>query len=208
VARCLILPGLHDSGPDHWQTRWLASREDCDRVELGRWSEPSRTLWVSRLDRAVARTAAPVVLVAHSLACHAVAWWAADASLARLEKVRGALLVAPPDVDHPDALAELRPFAPTVRGRLPFRSILAASRDDSYASFRRLKWLAEQWGSEFADFGNQGHLNADSRLGDWTEGQQLLRSLLLQQPAPAVTPSARPRISRDSVRSNGIGGSA
>ena len=138
MARCLILPGLHDSGPDHWQTRWLALRDDCERVELGRWSQPSRSLWVSRLDRAIARASAPVVLIAHSLACHAVAWWAADASPARLEKVRGALLVAPPDVDLPDAVAELRPFAPTPLERLPFRSILVASRNDEYASFGRL----------------------------------------------------------------------
>ncbi|HEY0315833.1 MAG TPA: alpha/beta hydrolase [Sphingomonas sp.] len=186
MACCLILPGLHDSGPDHWQTRWVAGRDDCARVELGRWSQPSRTLWVSRLDRAIGRAAAPVVLVAHSLACHAVAWWAADASLARLEKVRGALLVAPPDVDRAEAVTELSPFAPTATGRLPFRSILAASRDDRYASFARQAWLADRWGSELVDFGRQGHLNADSRLGDWIEGQQLLRSLLLQQPVTVV----------------------
>jgi predicted alpha/beta hydrolase family esterase len=181
VATCLILPGLHDSGPDHWQTRWLTARDDCARVELGRWSQPSATLWISRLDRAIARTPGPVILVAHSLACHAVVWWAADASLARLEKVRGALLVAPPDVDRPDVVPELLPFAPTATGRLPFRSVLAASRDDDYASFARLAWMAQGWGSELVDFGRQGHLNAESRLGDWIEGQALLRGLLLRQ---------------------------
>jgi len=205
VTRCLILPGLHDSGPDHWQTRWLARRDDCERVELGRWSQPSRSLWVSRLDRAIARAPIPVVLVAHSLACHAVVWWAADASLARLEKVRGALLVAPPDVDRADTLAELLPFAPTPAVRLPFRSILAASRDDDYAHFSRLQEMAGQWGSELADFGRQGHLNAESRLGDWIEGQSLLRSLLLRQPAalPAV-----PGIARTVIRPERKGGSA
>ena len=192
MTRCLILPGLRDSGPDHWQTRWLSARDDCERVELGRWSQPSRSLWMSRLDRAIARASAPVVLVAHSLACHAVVWWAADASLARREKVRGALLVAPPDVDRVDALDELRPFAPTPLGRLPFRSILAASRDDSYADYARLRWMAEQWGSELADCGRQGHLNAESRLGDWIEGQHLLRCLLHRQPfADAVPPVRR-----------------
>ena len=193
MARCLILPGLHDSGPDHWQTRWLALRDDCERVELGRWSQPSRSLWVSRLDRAIARASAPVVLIAHSLACHAVAWWAADASPARLEKVRGALLVAPPDVDLPDAVAELRPFAPTPLERLPFRSILVASRNDEYASFGRLVRLATHWGSELADFGRQGHLNAESRLGDWIEGQRLLRGLLFQHAGTPISTPAPPR---------------
>lgn len=207
MTDCLILPGLHDSGPDHWQTRWLAAREDCERVELGRWSQPSRSLWVSRLDRAIARAASPVVLVAHSLACHAVAWWAADASLDRLGKVRGALLVAPPDVDRADAVAALRPFAPTPPGRLPFRSILAASRDDDYASFARLMGMAATWGSELADFGLQGHLNAESRLGDWIEGQGLLRSLILREPAAGAVSPLRSGIARDAGRPGRTGGS-
>jgi predicted alpha/beta hydrolase family esterase len=185
MVQCLIIPGLHDSGPDHWQSRWLARREDCTRVELGRWSEPSRTVWISRLDRAIARSRDPVVLVAHSLGCHAVAWWANDASMSRLVKVRGALLVAPPDVDRSDALPELLPFALTPARALPFRSILAASRDDDYASFARSRWMAALWGSALADFSRQGHLNAEARLGDWPEGQRLLRCLIRQEPVGA-----------------------
>lgn len=180
MAHCLIVPGLYDSGPDHWQTRWLACRTDCERVELGRWSEPSRTLWLSRLDRAIARSPEQVVLVAHSLGCHAVAWWALEASAPRLEKVRAALLVAPPDVDRPDVLPALAPFAPTPAERLPFRTILAASRNDHYADFSRSIAMASAWGSEFVDFGREGHLNAESKLGDWIEGQQLLRKLILR----------------------------
>ncbi len=188
MARCLIIPGLHDSGPDHWQSRWLVCRDDCDRVELGQWAEPNRAVWLSRLDRAVARSRGSVVLVAHSLGCHAVAWWAAEASSARLEKVRGALLVAPPDVDRADALPALLPFAPTPTARLPFRSILAASRDDRYSTFDRSARLAASWGSVLIDFGRQGHLNAESRLGDWTDGQRLLRSLIRNEPiAPSHT---------------------
>ena len=197
MVRCLIVPGLHDSGPDHWQTRWLVCRDDCARVELGRWSEPSRTLWMSRLDRAVARSREPVVLVAHSLGCHAVAWWANEASAPRSEKVRGALLVAPPDVDRADAVPLLKPFAPTPDRALPFRSILAASRDDDYATFERSRWMAERWGSELIDFGRQGHLNAETRLGDWNDGQALLRSLIRQEPARIDAlrdgPARRPR---------------
>jgi predicted alpha/beta hydrolase family esterase len=185
MVTCLIIPGLHDSGPDHWQTRWLACREDCVRVELGRWSEPSRTLWMSRLDRAIARASTPVVLVAHSLGCQAVVSWASEASAPRLEKVRGALLVAPPDVDGADTPAVLASFAPTPERALPFRSILAASRDDHYATFQRSRWMAARWGCEFADFGRQGHLNAESRLGDWIDGQQLLRALIRREPIGA-----------------------
>jgi predicted alpha/beta hydrolase family esterase len=191
MVTCLIIPGLHDSGPDHWQTRWLTCRDDCARVELGRWSEPSRTLWMSRLDRAIARAPGPVVLVAHSLGCQAVVWWASEASAPQVEKVRGALLVAPPDVDGVATPAVLAPFGPTPERVLPFRSILAASRDDGYATFQRSRSMAERWGCELVDFGRQGHLNAESRLGDWIDGQQLLRALIRQEPhATAEAPGA------------------
>ncbi|MFP5455774.1 MAG: alpha/beta hydrolase, partial [Alphaproteobacteria bacterium] len=42
---CLIVPGLDNSGPDHWQTLWQARRDDCRRVDLGCWSEPDRRIW-------------------------------------------------------------------------------------------------------------------------------------------------------------------
>lgn len=186
MAQCLIIPGLYDSGPDHWQSRWLEGRQDCTKVDLGRWSEPSRSLWLSRLDRAVARSREPVVLVAHSLGCLAVAWWAQEASAPRLEKVRAAMLVAPPDVDRAGALSVLAPFAPTPSGRLPFRSILLASRDDRYAEFARSVEMARGWGSDLIDCGREGHLNAESKLGDWTEGQLLLRQLILREPIDGV----------------------
>lgn len=173
----LIIPGLFDSGPDHWQTRWLALRPNAVRVELGRWHEPSRDLWVSHLDRAIGRQRGPVVLVAHSLGCLAIAWWAREASAARLSKVRGAMLVAPPDVDRGDTHPLLRPFAPAPLAPLPFATMLVASRDDHYADFTRLAWLAGAWGAEMIDAGQLGHINAESDLGDWAYGLSLLDRL-------------------------------
>jgi predicted alpha/beta hydrolase family esterase len=174
----LIIPGLFDSGPDHWQSRWLALRPNAARVELGRWHAPSRDLWVAHLDRAIGRQRGPVVLIAHSLGCLAVSWWAREASAARLSKVRGAMLVAPPDVDRPDAHALLQPFAPAPLGPLPFPSLLVASRDDRYADFARLAWLAGAWRSELVDVGQRGHINAESDLGDWPQGLALLDRLI------------------------------
>jgi predicted alpha/beta hydrolase family esterase len=118
-----------------------------------------------------------VVLVAHSLGCHAVAWWATEASSARLEKVAGALLVAPPDVDRPDVDPLLLPFGPTPAIFLPFSSILVASRNDDYASFERSAAMARIWGCDLIDARRSGHINAGSGLADWTEGQRLLGRL-------------------------------
>jgi predicted alpha/beta hydrolase family esterase len=61
---------------------------------------------------------------------------------------------------------------------LPFRSRVVASHDDPYGSFAFAQACARAWGSELADVGNAGHINAASGLGDWTAGRLLLASLL------------------------------
>ena len=40
----------------------------------------------------------------------------------------------------------------------------------------------QAWGSEFVDVGGLGHINADSNLRDWPQGQSLLRKLMLGRP--------------------------
>jgi uncharacterized protein len=173
----LIIPGLYDSGPEHWQSHWLRQRPQALKVELGVWDGPTPDPWVARLDRAVARRRQPVFLVAHSLGCLAVAWWAAHAATDRLHKVRGALLVAPPDVDRPDAHPLVRPFAPAPRRALPFPALLVASRTDRYGAFASLSALARDWECDLIDAGDAGHINAESGHGDWPEGLALLERL-------------------------------
>ena len=58
----LTVPGLNNSGPDHWQTVWERKRGDCVRVELGDWSTPRRDAWVRKLDQAIRAARGPVVL--------------------------------------------------------------------------------------------------------------------------------------------------
>jgi len=170
----LTVPGLGGSGPSHWQTLWESARPDTVRVELGMWNTPHRNAWVSKLDQAIRQAKAPVVLAAHSLGCLAVAWWAEMTRQPYGWPVAGALLVAPADVDRPDARAELATFGPTPTGPLPFPSIVVASRDDPWIAIERAHSLAVGWGSHFVDAGEQGHLNAASGIGWWKEGQELL----------------------------------
>src|SRR3546814_3777941 len=73
----LTVPGLNNSGPGHWQTIWETTRNDCERVDLGMWGRPHRNTWVNKLNAAIRQADRPVILVAHSLGCIAVAWWAA-----------------------------------------------------------------------------------------------------------------------------------
>lgn len=175
---CLTIPGLGGSGPNHWQTLWERSRHDCERVDLGSRDSPSRNGWVSAIERAVRGADAPIIFVAHSLGCHAVAWWASLlAGEGASGLVAGALLVAPPDIDRAVAQPVLSRFAPSPRVPLPFPSILVASRNDPYASLARQREMAGNWLSDFVEIGEAGHINDASGLGQWHEGQQLLERL-------------------------------
>jgi uncharacterized protein len=182
----LTVPGLNGSGPAHWQTLWEQSRHDCVRADLGIWSAPRRNAWVTRLDRAIRTSEAPVILAAHSLGCLAVAWWAQLAGQPWGWPVAGALLVAPPDVERADACPELRNFGPSPKAILPFPSILVASEDDPYASLQRSFDMARDWGSHFVNMGAIGHINAASGVGWWNEGAELLERLIGTAESPVA----------------------
>lgn len=174
----LTVPGLGGSGPLHWQTLWEARRADTSRVELGLWDAPHRNTWVTKLDQAIRGAQAPVVLAAHSLGCILVAWWAELSGQPFGSPVAGALLVAPADVDRARPADSLRAFAPTPRKPLPFPSIVVASTDDPWAGIDQSRSLANSWGSHFVNAGDRGHLNANSGLGHWEEGQTLLERVI------------------------------
>lgn len=173
----LLVAGLNNSGPGHWQSRWEESRPDCRRVALGLWDRPHRNTWVNQLNLAIRQAGRPVVLVAHSLGCLAVAWWAALERPGSDGAVRGALLVAPPEVDRTPLDPRLRGFAPAPRAPLPFPALLVASRNDPYMAFAAARRLARDWGCELVDAGRAGHINAESGLSDWPFGQGLLDRL-------------------------------
>ena len=176
MTTILIVPGLGGSGPAHWQTRWQARDVRCVRVEQRDWDAPRCDEWCDNLERAVTRAPGEVVLVAHSLGVVVVAHWASSGSV---DKVKGALLVAPPDVESTDRVpALLEHFAPIPREQLPFRSIVLGSRDDPYACIDCPRQLAEAWGASFVDLGELGHINAESGIGDWEQGWQILQGLL------------------------------
>lgn len=174
----LTVPGLNNSGPAHWQSVWERERGDCQRAELGLWSRPHRNTWVSKLNTAIRQAGRPVILAAHSLGCLAVAWWAALENPPFGQPVAGALLVAPPNVDSVSEDLRLVGFGPAPKSLLPFPSIVVASRNDPYISFDRAHNLAKFWGSHCVDAGEAGHINAESRLGDWQYGQYLLDRLI------------------------------
>jgi predicted alpha/beta hydrolase family esterase len=120
-----------------------STNPDFHRVAQRDWLYPVRAEWVEALEREIRAAAAPVVLVAHSLGCLAIAHSASAPAL----RVHGALLVAPPDVERPDFPPVIEGFAPIPRAPLPFPSILVASRNDRFTDFARAAELARAWGS-------------------------------------------------------------
>lgn len=142
------------------------------------WDDPHRNTWVNKINIAIHRAQRPMILVAHSLGCHAVAWWAEYERPGIGNPVVGALLVAPPDVERDGVDPRLARFAPVPRAPLPFRTFLAASRNDPYAKIAVARERAKDWGATFADAGAVGHINADSPIGDWDFGLLLLAQLM------------------------------
>ena len=117
-ADILIIPGLGNSSPGHWQRRWGDRFSTARFVEQEEWDHPALAPWVDTIEREIMLSTRPVVLVAHSLAVSAVVHTAA-----RLKdsKVRGAFLVSAPDLElNPNAPAEARPFLGVPRDPLPF----------------------------------------------------------------------------------------
>jgi predicted alpha/beta hydrolase family esterase len=168
----LVLAGLWDSGPRHWQTLWEQKHPGWMRVPHRDWFNPECHEWVAELDAAVAGAEnGPPVLVAHSLACALVAHWAACGSVL---KVAGAFLVAPSDVDAPSYPADAKGFKPMPMQKLPFPSIVVASSNDPYVTLERARAFAEAWGSRFVEIGAAGHINGDSGYGEWPEGERML----------------------------------
>ena len=172
TTRVLLLPGWLDSDPPHWQSRW-ESQLGFERVEQADWQWPRRGDWMARLDEVLLLGgAAPAVLVAHSLGCQLVASWAEHSR--HTARVKGALLVAPPDTEREDTPPQLHNWKPIRRSRLPFSSIAVLSSDDPFCSLERGTQMAADWGSDVVLAGPRGHLNGGSGLGDWPEGQALL----------------------------------
>ncbi|OIN93617.1 MAG: alpha/beta hydrolase [Comamonadaceae bacterium CG1_02_60_18] len=171
----LLLPGWQDSGPGHWQSLWEA-QFGYQRVRQHDWLRPLRGDWIARLEDVVQSQHGPLVLAAHSLGCQLVAAWAAISP--STHRIQGALLVAPGDAEREELRPHMASWSPLVLQRLPFKSTLVASSNDPYCTLARVAQFASAWGSDLVVAGVLGHINADSGLGDWPQGQALLNTLI------------------------------
>jgi predicted alpha/beta hydrolase family esterase len=172
----LIIPGLGDSGEKHWQSFWLKKFPNSTKVIQDNWDEPQLNEWLARLDSTIQQINEPTILVAHSLAVSLVMHWVSQNNN---PNIIGALLVAPADVNSPEHTPDfLRHFSPIPTQVLPFPSIVIGTENDTYISLKRTKELASHWESDFINIGLKGHINSDSDLGYWEEGQEFLQQLI------------------------------
>ena len=176
----LIVPGLRDHMPNHWQTllqQELPTAVCVPRMDTGKLSCAA---WVAMLQVSLAEIRGPVVLVAHSAGCMIVVHWARQHRRA----IKGALLATPPDFESPmppgyptlDVLDQYG-WLPVPRKPLPFPSIVAASANDPLARLERVSELADAWGSRLVSLGNVGHLNPAAGYGPWTRARQFIDEL-------------------------------
>ncbi len=169
----LILPGFGNSDPGHWQSLWQLENPGFKRVMQHDWINPICSEWIASLEKSVAVIDDRVVLIAHSLGCLLVAHWAAQTNL----KIKGALLVAPPNPTSESFPEEIVGFSEIPLQTFTFPSIVVASSDDPYGDLEFTKSCATSWGSRFINAGALGHINTSSDVGAWSEGYSLYQQL-------------------------------
>lgn len=167
IPRLLVVPGLRNSGPTHWQS-WLQSQaRDSVRVEQEDWDTPDLDRWARRIEETLAAGGpGPWLVAAHSFGVLALARLVAwrMQTLAQGDEppplgLQGALLVAPADPDK-FGVAGLLPD-----GALPLTTTLVASDTDPWMKAARARHWAGVWGSGFLNLGDAGHVNAESGFG-------------------------------------------
>jgi predicted alpha/beta hydrolase family esterase len=176
-AEILIVPGYKGANEDHWQSRWERNITSARRVQMGDWHKPVFEDWKANLIEAVSNAQKPVFLVGHSIGSQVIVQAAKEFN----HPVKGALLVAPPDVENPDIKPRhLMTFGPASRDPLPFPSVTIASRNDHFCAFEKAEDMAAAWGSLFMDAGESGHINHESGHGPWPEGLMVFSRFLKQ----------------------------
>jgi predicted alpha/beta hydrolase family esterase len=157
-VRLLVVPGLQDSGPAHWQS-WLQGQyRDSLRVRQRDWTAPDLDRWAARIATTLDHAGAGHmwIAVAHSFGCLALARHLAQEPDS---PIAAALFVAPAEPDK-FGVAGLLP-----QRRLRVPSALVASDSDPWMSAASTRRWASRWGSHWLTLGDAGHINAESGFG-------------------------------------------
>lgn len=183
--RVLVVPGLHNSGAGHWQSRWQQRYPAFERVEQEQWDRPQLARWSERLAQALRASSQPTLIAAHSFGC------LTTLHAAGLDgcKLAGALLVAPADPEKFGVAHALR------AARLACPAVVIGSSNDPWMTLSGAAEWAGIWGCEFVNAGALGHINAESGLEDWPFGlEQFQRLMRSARQAAADSPAQLPAL--------------
>lgn len=172
----VIVPGLHNSDENHWQSLWHAQLPGARRISLDDWSVADLDKWNAGLSQALQGLDRPAIIIAHSFGTLASASLAAQYR----EKIAGLFLVAPADPDKFGIRNQLP------QSCLPVPTKIVASSNDPWLAEIKAAELALQWGADYVRFKEVGHINSDSGLGMWNEGIDELQNWLRGRRAHAA----------------------
>jgi predicted alpha/beta hydrolase family esterase len=168
-VRVLVVPGLHNSGPAHWQTWLQAHFRHALRVKQDDWRVADLDRWAERVALTVEHEPpARWVAVGHSFGCLALARHLARGG----HGIHAALLVAPADPEK-FAIASRLP-----QGRLAIPSVLIGSDTDPWMSAHSARAWARIWGSQFVNLGDVGHINTESGFGPLPQAKTMVELLV------------------------------
>ena len=160
----LIVPGLRDSAPVHWQSQWQRQIPGVRRIAQRDWQNPDVAGWTEALRREIAAAPEAPMIIAHSFGCLATVCAAYGGVYSR-----AALLVAPADPDH----FGVSGLSPDQRCRC--RDVVG-STNDPWIKLTRAGALASLWGSQFFGIGMRD-TSMRSQVWSVATGLALLRDV-------------------------------
>lgn len=170
----VLVPGLHNSDSQHWQSLLEKKHPNCIRIEQENWDEPECEKWINQIHAQLTGHAiSDCILVGHSIGCVAIVQWFEKFEI----KPKGALLVAPSDAEKEGFPSYISGFTPIPMSPLPFPSIVVGSTDDHVSSVARVEEFAQSWDSELIMLENAGHIETKSGFGDWPLVDELIKKL-------------------------------
>ena len=184
-ATVLLVPGVEPCG---WQAALADARPDWPTLDPPPGDDPVRTLWLGRLDRAVAAARGRrIVLAGDGAGALAIAWWGALLGRRAGRQVAGALLVAPP---YPGS-AGLGDLAPAPAAMLPFPTIVLTGDGDR----EQARACAAEWVADIVDAGPDAAARLIELLADGGPGVSRYtyrREPVLPAARRPVRPNRRP----------------
>jgi len=204
APRLLVVPGLHDSGPAHWQTWLQRLYRHSLRVQQDDWHTPDLARWSARITRTLNNAGpGPWLVAAHSFGCLALLHHLARQQVLSQQApvgragahIAAVLLVAPAEPDR-FGLADALP-----QGPLPVMSTLVASETDPWMTAASARRWARRWGSHWVNLGDVGHINAEAGFGPLPSARRWVLAMeqrlarehrMADDPAPARLPAAAP----------------